>query len=402
MPQSKNKNKSPSGMGNIRKKTNTVNGKTYTYYEARYTEGFDPGTGKQIQRSISGKTQKEVAQKLKAALAALDSGTYIAPCKMTVEEWMDVWSKQYLGGVKESTVAAYNATIRTHIKPGIGAIRLDALDTHLVQSFYNGLREPTKDREAVSPKTVKNVHGVLHKALQQAVANGYIRFNPTNSCILPRIEKKELQPLDEAETKLFLDAVKGHPLELLYTITLFTGLREGEALGLTWDRVDFMRGTILISKQLQKEKKKGGEFRLVSLKNDKPRRITPAPWVMQLFRDRKIQQYQHKEKAGAAWSNPMNLVFTNELGGNLIPQTVVRHFKEIVSSIGRPEARFHDLRHSYAVASLRSGDDIKTVQGNLGHATAAFTLDVYGHVTNQMQEASAIRMEAYIKGILNL
>ena len=389
-------------MGNIRKKTNTVNGKTYTYYEARYTEGFDPGTGKQIQRSISGKTQKEVAQKLKAALAALDSGTYIAPCKMTVEEWMDVWSKQYLGGVKDSTVAAYNATIRTHIKPGIGAIRLEALDTHLVQSFYNGLRESTKDREAVSPKTVKNVHGVLHKAMQQAVANGYIRFNPTNSCILPRIEKKELQPLDEAETKLFLDAVKGHPLELLYTITLFTGLREGEALGLTWDRVNFMRGTILISKQLQKEKKKGGEFRLVSLKNDKPRRITPAPWVMQLFRDRKLQQYEHKEKAGAAWSNPMNLVFTNELGGNLIPQTVVRHFKEIVASIGRPEARFHDLRHSYAVASLRSGDDIKTVQGNLGHATAAFTLDVYGHVTNQMQEASAVRMEAYIKGILNL
>lgn len=403
MPQSKKKNnKSASGMGNIRKKTSTVNGKTYTYYEARYTEGFDPGTGKQIQRSISGKTQKEVAQKLKAALAALDSGTYIAPCKMTVGEWMDVWSKQYLGGVKESTVAAYNATIRTHIKPGIGAIRLDALDTHLVQSFYNGLREPTKDRDAVSPKTVKNVHGVLHKAMQQAVANGYIRFNPTNSCILPRIEKKELQPLDEAETKLFLDAVKGHPLELLYTITLFTGLREGEALGLTWDRVDFMRGTILISKQLQKEKKKGGEFRLVSLKNDKPRRITPAPWVMQLFRDRKLQQYEHKEKAGAAWSNPMNLVFTNELGGNLIPQTVVRHFKEIVASIGRPEARFHDLRHSYAVASLRSGDDIKTVQGNLGHATAAFTLDVYGHVTNQMQEASAVRMEAYIKGILNL
>ena len=389
-------------MGNIRKKSRKVNGKTYTYYEARYTEGFDPGTGKQIQRSISGKTQKEVAQKLKAAIAALDTGTYIAPCKMTVGEWMDAWSKQYLGGVKESTVAAYKATIRTHIKPGIGAVRIDALDTNLVQNFYNRLREPTKDRDAVSPKTVKNVHGILHKALQQAVANGYIRFNPTNACVLPRIEKKELQPLDEAETKLFLDAVKGHPLELLYTVTLFTGMREGEALGLTWDRVDFMRGTILISRQLQKEKKAGGQFRLVSLKNDKPRRIMPAPWVMQLLRDRKLQQYEHKEKAGAAWSNPMNLVFTNELGGHLIPQTVVRHFKEIVSSIGRPDARFHDLRHSYAVASLRSGDDIKTVQGNLGHATAAFTLDVYGHVTNQMQEASAVRMEAYIKSILNL
>ena len=94
--------------------------------------------------------------------------------------------------------------------------------------------------------------------------------------------------------------------------------------------------------------------------------------------------------------------FSNELGGNLIPQTVVRNFKEIVTAIGRPDARFHDLRHSYAVASLRSGDDIKTVQGNLGHATAAFTLDVYGRVTNQIQEASAVRMQAYIKGILEL
>ena len=145
MPQSK---KSTSGMGSIRKITREINGKTYTYYEARYTAGFDPGTGKQSQRSITGKTQKEVSQKLKAALAALDSGTYIAPCKMTVAEWLDVWASQYLGGVKESTIAAYNATIRTHIKPGLGAIRLDALDTHLVQSFYNGLREPTKERAA--------------------------------------------------------------------------------------------------------------------------------------------------------------------------------------------------------------------------------------------------------------
>ena len=403
MPHSTTKTKkSAAGLGNIRKKTVTRNGQNYEYWEARYTEGYDPGTGKQIQRSITGKTQKEVAQKLKAAVAAIDAGTYIAPCKMTVAEWLDIWSEQYLGSVKSSTVAAYKATIRTHLKPGLGAIRLDTLDTHLVQSFYNSLGEPTSNRDAVSPKTVKNVHGVLHKALQQAVANGYIRFNATESCILPRIEKKELQPLDEAETKLFLAAVKGHQFELLYTVTLFTGMREGEALGLTWDCVDFVRGSILINKQLQKEKKVGGAFLLVSLKNDTPRRITPAPWVMQLLRDRKLQQYEAKEKAGAAWSNPLNLVFTNELGGHLIPQTVVRHFKEIVTSIGRPDARFHDLRHSYAVASLRSGDDIKTVQGNLGHATASFTLDVYGHVTDQMKQASAARMEAYIKGILSL
>ena len=82
--------------------------------------------------------------------------------------------------------------------------------------------------------------------------------------------------------------------------------------------------------------------------------------------------------------------------------TVYKDFKKAVAAIGRPDARFHDLRHSYAVAAIRAGDDIKTVQGNLGHATAAFTLDVYGHVTDQMKQASAARMEGYIKEVLNL
>jgi integrase len=95
----------------------------------------------------------------------------------------------------------------------------------------------------------------------------------------------------------------------------------------------------------------------------------------------------------------MNLVFTNNAGGNIVPQTLSRKYKEIVTSIGRPDARFHDLRHSYAVAAIRSGDDIKTVQGNLGHATASFTLDVYGHVTDQMKQASAARMTQYINRI---
>lgn len=94
------------------------------------------------------------------------------------------------------------------------------------------------------------------------------------------------------------------------------------------------------------------------------------------------------------------LVFTDEIGHHLATHTVYKEFKAIVASIGCPNTRFHDLRHSYAVAAIRSGDDIKTVQGNLGHATAAFTLDVYGHVTDQMKQESANRMESYIKDVL--
>lgn len=392
--------KAASGTGTIRKKTVTRAGKEYSYWEARYTAGYDPGTGKQIQRSITGKTQKEVAQKLKAATTAIDEGTYTAPSKMTVGQWLDIWTEEYLGNVKPLTVSAYKATVKTHLRPGLGAIKLESLATHTIQSLYNSLSKPQHGEEALSPKTIKNIHGVLHKALQQAVLNGYIRYNPTDACILPRIAKKELQPLDETETKLFLTAIKDNQFELLYKFVLFTGLREGEALGLTWDCVDFTKGTILVNKQLQKEKKKGGVYYLASLKNDKPRRLTPAPWVMQLLRKQKLKQAEERLRNGEAWSNPNNFVFTNELGGHLIPWTVVRHFKEIVTSIGRPDARFHDLRHSYAVAAIRSGDDIKTVQGNLGHATASFTLDVYGHVTEQMKEASAARMEQYIKSVL--
>ena len=123
-------------------------------------------------------------------------------------------------------------------------------------------------------------------------------------------------------------------------------------------------------------------YTLVSTKNGKGRTITAAPTVMAQLRKRKKVQLQHQLNAGTAWSNPMNLVFTDESGYRLTKSVVYRTYKALAKSIGRPDARFHDLRHSYAVAAIASGDDIKTVQNNLGHATATFTLDVYGHVTD--------------------
>ena len=386
------------GAGTIRKKTVMRNGQTYTYWEARVTVGRDPGTGKQVQRSFSGKTQKEVRQKMQAAAVELDTGSYQAPERLTVGEWLDTWEAEYLGDVKPFTVASYHTQIAVHIKPALGAIKLQALIAPQIQKFYNDLQ---KGEKPLSAKTIKNVHGVFHKALQQAVEIGYIRFNPSDACKLPRIEKKEIKPLDETQISTFLSAIKGHRYESLYTITLFTGLREGEALGLKWDCVDFQKGTILIDKQLQREKKKGGKYIFAPLKNDKARTITPAPWVMQLLKRRRAVQIEDRFRAAEYWEDS-GLVFTDVIGHHLAIHTVYKDFKKIAASIGIPEARVHDLRHSYAVASIRAGDDIKTVQGNLGHATASFTLDVYGHVTEQMKRASAERMEGFIKGVLNL
>lgn len=390
------------GSGTIRKKTDTRSGKKYEWWEARYTAGVDPGTGKQIQRTITGKTQKEVAQKLKEITLAVDTGTYIAPSKQTVGQWLDSWADTYLGGVKPFTVVSYKGQINNHIKPAIGAVRLEALDTATVQRLYNDLANERDGKPGLSPKSIKNVHGVLHKALQQAVANGLIRANPADACTLPRIVKAEIRPLDEVQTKAFIEAIKGHEFETLYTVTLFTGMREGEVLGLTWDCIDFSAGTIYIKQQLQREKKAGGQYQLVSLKNDKPRSITPAPWVMEILHKHRQKQAAAQLRAGKLWNNPQGFVFTNEIGGHLVSWTVTKKYKRVVAQIGRPDARFHDLRHSYAVASIRAGDDIKTVQDNLGHATASFTLDVYGHVTEQMKQASAARQQDYIKSVLGL
>ena len=381
--------KAAAGSGTIRKKTVTRNGKQYVYWEARYTTGYDPGTGRQIQRSVTGKTQKEVSQKLKKATAAIDAGTYTAPSRMTVGAWLDTWTTEYLGGVKPSTVAAYKSTVKNHLKPGLGAIRLDELNAHTIQSLYNRLGDTR------SPKTVKNVHGILHKALQQAVINRYIPYNPAEACVLPRAERKELKPLDDALISAFLKAVKGHQFEDLFRVALFTGIREGEILGLCWDVVDLDKGTIHIIRQLQKI---SGEWVLVTTKNSKGRTITLAPFVVQILRTVKHQQLENRLRYGDCWEDS-GFVFTNELGQHLNRHTVLKHFKKIMAQIGSPETRFHDLRHSYAVASIRSGDDIKTVQENLGHATAAFTLNVYGHVTDQMKQESAARMEKFIQTV---
>lgn len=248
MPRGKQTKKNAPGAGTIRKKTVLRNGREYSYWEARFTIGFDPGTGKQKQKSVTGKTQKEVAQRLRQITSELDRGTYLEPCKMTLGQWMDIWQKTYLGSVKPRTVEAYQSDIKNHIKPAMGAIKLEALNTPDIQAFYNRLFKPESENvKPLSPKTIRLIHGILHKSLQQAVAIGYLRFNPTEACSLPRVEHKALKPMDDIAISRFMAAVQGHPYEAVFLVTLFTGMRKGEVLGLTWDHVDFARGTLLVN-----------------------------------------------------------------------------------------------------------------------------------------------------------
>ncbi len=399
MPRSKReKGRGANNMGTVRKRIVKKNGKEYTFWEARYTERYDPGTGKQIQRSITGKTQKEVAQKLKAILSDIDDMVYTAPTKLTVNEWLDIWEKDYLNGVKPRTAESYRDIARLHIRPGLGAVKLCKLTHHMVQVFINQLSEERNGKPGLSPKSVKNVHGVLHRSLQRAVINRYIPFNPVNDCDLPVVEKPRIRSFEPEEITEFLREAEGHRYENLYRLALFTGMREGELLGLTWDCVNFKRGTISIYRQLVQTRTGGRKFSLGSTKNTKGRTIQPGVEVMKLLETIRSEQDKQRAVAGAAWKEE-GFVFTNELGEHYTHAAVYCAFKKVVRKIGLPKARFHDLRHTYATSAIYAKVDIKTISENLGHATVAFTLDKYADVIQQMRQSCADKMDQFIAQI---
>ena len=377
--------RSANGSGTIRKR---ADGR----WEGIYSAGYDQQTGKLIRKSIYGKNQKEVRQKLSKVTTEIDEGLYLEPAKMTLSDWMDLWYKEYTFDKKYSTLKGYKAQINKHIRPGIGKYNLSQLNPMILQRFFNHLSEPNEKGKVLSPKSIKNVYIILSGILEQAVENEMISKNPCKKVKLPKVYNKQITPLTDKQVKDFLEIISTDEIYgTILRVIVFTGLRLGEAMGLTWDCVDFEKGALNINKQLQRRPQKDGGSTLSSVKSGKPRILKPAPFVMQLLKIRyteQIMQKQRSEDLWLAWSNEEEhkkaLVFTNLQGGYLIPKRVYLHFKSAAVAIGAPDARVHDLRHTYAVLSLQNGDDIKTVQENLGHASAAFTLDVYGHVSDRM------------------
>ena len=379
--------KKANGSGTIRKR---ADGR----WEGKYTLGYDPKTGKLIRKSVYGKTQKEVRLALSKIVSEMDSGTYAEPSKMKVSQWLDEWLASYTMNIKPATRSAYEEHIRVHIKPSLGDIPLKQLSTRDIQQLYTNL---LKERE-LSPKTVRNIHGVLHRTLEQAKLLGYIRVNPADAAVTPRVEKKQVETLDAEDIGKFLAAIRGTKYEYPLFVAVFTGLRQGELLGLTWDCVDFEHGLLLINKQHNRVKG-DTEFRFASLKNDKARVLTVADEVIDVLKLQKQRQESWGAALGNGWENPDNLVFTTEFGRYINNKILYQNFKRIAKKLGKPDLRFHDLRHTYAVNSLRAGDDIKTVQENLGHATASFTLSTYAHATPGMKRESAKRMTAFIRSV---
>ena len=365
-------------------------------WEVKYCAGHDPGTGKLIRKSIYGKTSEEVAKKLREVTAALDAGTYTEPKRMPLGQWLNIWLEEYTNSIKHGTLKTYRDNVELHIKPALGAIRLCEIQPHDCQTFINRLGKPRKDKKPLSAKTIKNIHGTLCKALSEAVRIKYLAANPANGTILPKVIREEIHPLEGEQITAFMQAIAGNPSEAIFYIAINTGMRLSEILGLRWSRVNFKAGTIKVDAQMMVKRGKDTERHLGTTKNGKPRTFRVAQSVLDMLKQVQRKQKENRLHAGQVWSNPLDLVFTDEVGQEIPHSTIEHRYKKIVDSIGAYGRRFHDLRHTFATEAIRCGVDLKTLSDALGHYSVAFTMDVYGHVTNAMQDDAAARLELAI------
>ena len=368
------------GAGSVReKRPGYFEGQIYAHGRMRYCTGHSRG---------------EVEDKLQKLKNPITTATDEKPdTEKTVADWVETWRTVYADDIKDSTQTRYDVDIRLRILPYLGNIRLLDLKPVMIRELYN-----TAVAEGLSGKSVKNLHGTLHRILQDAVNNEIVSRNAADGVKIPKSAKQaeEMKPLKDGEIPLFLDRIRGTKYEALFYVDLFTGLREGEILGLTWENVDFERKRITIEHQLPKTQRRNKPVTFATVKNGKSRTLSAPDEVFTMLKRVKARQAEEQLKAGKRWKNEKNLVFTDDLGQYLNYSTVYKAFKIIVVQIGKPDMRIHDLRHTYATLSIQNGVDIKTVSETLGHATVAFTLDKYGHVTETMLQQSANKLQQYI------
>ena len=298
--------KRANGEGSIRKRENGT-------WEARIQLGNDPVTGKPIRKSVYAKTQKEARSKLQELIEKKKSQNYnqVEDDKLTLDTWLDMWLNSYLVDIKPNTILQYESVVRLHIKPALGSIPLKRLRTPMIQEFYNNLQ-----KNGLSSKFIKNIHGVLHRALDMAVRIEYLQKNPSTYTVRPRVIEKPVSSIDTPEQKRLIAVLNMRPIGTILSIALYTGMRIGEILGLTWDCIDFKNGNIRIAKQLNQARKKGQKPEFGTPKNGKTRIISPASQVMKLLKEQREYQNEQKEIAGEIWNEGhlMNLVFTRPDG----------------------------------------------------------------------------------------
>jgi integrase len=377
--------------GSIRKR-----GRTYTWY----LDVPDPATGRRRQRSKGGfRTKKECQDALSEALAALRSATFVDPSPRTlggflVEEWLPAVRPPRL---RPSTWSSYQMNTEAHIVPALGVVALQRLGPAQLTAFYRTLLERGRrdGRGGLAPKTVRNIHGTMHAALQDAVRWGYVARNVANAVELPKGPTAEMQVWSPEQLRCFLDHVQADRLYAAWLLIATTGMRRGELAGLRWADVDLEAGRasprrprVVVDNEVVVSEPKTAKGR---------RSLALDPVTVAALRRHRAQQAEERIAAGPLWQDS-GLVFTWPDGSPVHPQRFSSWFEQHARAAGLPRIRLHDVRHSYATAALAAGIPAKVVSERLGHANIAITMDTYSHVLPGLDEQAAGTVARLILG----
>lgn len=314
-------------------------------------------------RTVSAKTKSACRYKLRQAMSDADKGMVFNAGTLTVGQYLDTWLLNIKGTVRQRTWERYEQLVRVHIKPVLGSVKLKSLTRTHVKSLYHD-----KLDSGSSTRTVQYIHVSVHKALNDAVADGLIGLNVSDGLKPSRSRRHEIHSLTPEQAKAFLRAACGDRYEALYVLAVHYGLRQGELLGLKWRDLD---GNVLQVRRTMSETREGRIEE--DTKSGKGRRIDLSQTVVEALETHR----ERMEEEGHA----SELMFPSTVGTPTNSKNLYwRSFKPLLKNVKLPDIKFHELRHTCATIRFMKGQHPKQVSDILGHSSVAITLDIYSHV----------------------
>ena len=383
-------------------------------WRAAVTTGKD-ANGKPKRKVFTAATRHEVADEMTKALRDQQQGVNVNPGKLTVGQFLKDWLTAIKYDVTPATFVSYENTVRLHLIPPIGELRLSKLAAPHVQRLKDeaitavvkvgpGVKKPIEGQPApeaqhLSNSTVRYCLKVLRMALDHACKLDLVPRNVAVFVDFPKVEHAEIEPFTVEQAMRFIEATKGHRLGALFSVATAIGLRKGEALGLKWSAIDFERGTLAVRIALQRVKMPGekkGKLLLTEPKRKSRRTINlPRVCLSALLEHRAIQE-QERSLAGTRWKEA-DYVFTSGIGTPMEPRNLERAYRQILALAGLHHIRIHDLRHTAATLLLTQGVHPRVVMELLGHSQIAITMNTYSHVVPALMKEAANQMDAALK-----
>lgn len=337
-------------------------------------------------------TKKEAESAMRKAIIEFEESNFVAnKTKYTLEQYIDYWFEN-VGELKlrYKTLTLYQNVAKNHINPIIGHMILDRITPDILQQFY------TKQDQNCKESVMNVINNVLRNTFNLAVKQTLLKTNPAKQIeYTVKKSKSKAKPIDKETLKLLFKRLENSKYFAPLTISFHTGMRRGEALGLVWDCVDFENNTITIKQQLQYQESKG--LIIVDTKTGySTRTIQMTEKLHDYLLELKANYEKNKAFYKEFYHSENDFVCCEENGKPIDPQALTHRFSDISKEMGI-KVRFHDLRHTHATMLLIAGVNIKVVQERLGHSNIGITLDVYSHITKELEEASIDKFNLALK-----